>query len=301
MSSESHNTIARRIIAEYKQDSEAFKKKYVDRPDLIKLMSDPSKHAEFIALASAMDMAKDNPIQAFENYPEIFSFMKGSINRMDAFEFSNVVQKMPEKFHEWRTEIGVLFGKTKIRKIKELLVYLDTVLGDGFYNMLNPIVQKTLDGIREELIEQQQYWVSELKKLEDNDISTCVPDAEPTVEDALMVRVKRIFSFMLKRDVRQISHILTQSDYDKLIEWVYDYFNNNLSIPEITKPVEFVRTSKGNVIAAFKTLFKQLHPTMNYPDSLFELIRKCFFQYREDTIDNMRKTKAPSDFHELLQ
>lgn len=116
----------------------------------------------------------------------------------------------------------------------------------------------------------------------------------------IQLRVENAFGFMQKNDPRMHKLILNETDFYRLIEWITHYYENGFSIPEITKPIQTVNTAKGNIVFAFKDFYKQEHPTKSYPDTLFKLIRACFYQYREDDIKNLKKSKKPQYFDDLL-
>ncbi|WP_282117738.1 hypothetical protein [Maribacter aquivivus] len=121
---------------------------------------------------------------------------------------------------------------------------------------------------------------------------------EDKIEEVRTI-IEKSFSFMQKNDNRQHKLILNEIDFKNLINWVTYYFENNFKIPEINEPIREVNTSKGNVTYAFKLLFKDLHPEKTRPDSLFELIKSCFKEYRNDKISNFRKQKKPQFFDTL--
>lgn len=114
-------------------------------------------------------------------------------------------------------------------------------------------------------------------------------------------KIESHFSFMLKNDLRKHKQILTEPDYNKLIDWLTLYFENRFTIPKITEPIRTVNTAKGNVIFSFKAYYKDEFSGSNFPDSLFELIKSCFYQYRNDNIENMKKTKEPDNYKELIK
>lgn len=110
----------------------------------------------------------------------------------------------------------------------------------------------------------------------------------------------KAFEFMLEKDPRKHKVILDESDYNKLINWVTYYFDNNFSLPN-TDPITKVNTSKGNVIFTFLKVFRELHPNKTKPNSLFELIKICFKEYRNDNIDNYKKQKEPQYYKHLIK
>ena len=117
--------------------------------------------------------------------------------------------------------------------------------------------------------------------------------------DSLLNEIEKTFDFMKRVDPRKHRDILNDDEYEKLKNWLYDYFSKDFVVPEITEPIKTVYTSKGNIIWAFKSLFSRLHPSHTMPESLFELYRKAFYQFREDRFDNFRKQRKPQYFDSL--
>ena len=120
-------------------------------------------------------------------------------------------------------------------------------------------------------------------------------------ESSLPKRVEQAFAFMGRRDLRTHKDILSESDFSNLIAWVTYYFQHNFELPEINSSIRSVNTAKGNVVFAFKKFFTEEHPSSTRPDSLYELIRACFYDYRNDKISNLKKTKEPQYFSELVK
>tara|TARA_B110000967_G_C18839989_1_gene538839 strand:- start:427 stop:1257 length:831 start_codon:yes stop_codon:yes gene_type:complete len=112
--------------------------------------------------------------------------------------------------------------------------------------------------------------------------------------------VESFLSFMLEEDMRIHRQIIQEKDYDNLIEIVTKYFDSNCEVPKINQSIKKVYTSKGNIVWAFKTLFKNIYPISALPDSLFILLKKCFYEYRDDKIDNLKKTRRPEYFDETI-
>ena len=126
-------------------------------------------------------------------------------------------------------------------------------------------------------------------------------DIEPTTVSPIKVDIENCFGFMRGDDMRKHKVILNKDDYDNLTKWLFSYFNNNLTKPEIENPIKKVNTTKGNVVYTFIVLFDLIHPTSTRPNSLFELIKACFFEFRDDDILNMKKQKAPQYYKETIK
>ena len=120
-------------------------------------------------------------------------------------------------------------------------------------------------------------------------------------ESPIREKVMEHFGFMLGIDLRKHQKILTDTDFDNLIDWITYYFENDFTLPDVEKPIKSINTAKGNVLYTFVILFVELHPSATRPDSLYELIKRCFHQYRDDKIDNIKKTKKPPFYEQTVK
>ncbi|MDN3687243.1 hypothetical protein [Cyclobacterium jeungdonense] len=163
-------------------------------------------------------------------------------------------------------------GALKIQHIQEMITVLQRREISGFSDRPRKLLEFHLKRIQtDEII----------------DIDTSEEESE------IKEKVEEAFRFMLKTDPRTNEQILSVLDYEKLIAWVTFYFTNDFSIPKILKPIKSVNTPKGNVIYTFLLFFKIEYPGHRRPDSLFDLIKACFYPYRDDNAVNMRKTSKP--------
>ena len=151
---------------------------------------------------------------------------------------------------------------------------------------------------RKEFIDILYNYIEELQK--DTKPDSTKTDELTIKQVNIIGKIENAFKFTLTEDPRKHEHILTPEDHEKLIKWVTFFFTHKFKIPEITEPIEIVNTSKGNIFTAFKELFDDLHPEMTRPESFFELIKKCFIQYRNDKKENIEKTKKPEGYDELI-
>ncbi len=118
----------------------------------------------------------------------------------------------------------------------------------------------------------------------------CFPTKKGTVQD--------YFSFMLEKDDRKKQRILSNEEFNRLVKYVTFFFDKNFELPTDIEPIKEIHTSQGNVWYAFSRLFKKIHPGIDKPDSLAELIIRCFENYNEFTILKIRKSwgKRPPNF-----
>lgn len=166
---------------------------------------------------------------------------------------------------------------------------------------------KTSTSDQIEILKYKQFATSEMQRLEDSLNPTSKPSliskksSEPISEDtnSIRTRLEIAFAFMRELDPRQHQIILDETDFQDLINWVSNYFENNFCVPTINNPIRKIRTNKGNVFHAFKLFFREEYPSGILPDSLFELIKACFYEYREDKIENFKKAKEPQYYKHL--
>jgi hypothetical protein len=144
--------------------------------------------------------------------------------------------------------------------------------------------------------------IDELDELDEVDLSTLSIDnsKEESDNNEIKKAVKEAFKFTLKIDPRKKVKILSDEDFTKLINWVSFYYENNLTLPDITKPIMTVNTAKDNIRTAFKKFFVLLHPTKTKPDSFFKLITSCFHPYRYDKKSTIEKCKTPHGYNDLV-
>lgn len=133
----------------------------------------------------------------------------------------------------------------------------------------------------------------EIQTVEPHSHAIANPDKKP---DKLRELISQSFEWMLEKDLRQKQVIITKSEFEKLVSWVNFYFKNNFIIPEISNPIKKHYTNKGNIVYAFKELFDGLHPSKPRPDSLYNLIKGCFYEHRDDKISNYQKLKEPANY-----
>lgn len=126
------------------------------------------------------------------------------------------------------------------------------------------------------------------------------PKPEPKETD-LSERIKKHFGFFNRNCPRKHKQILNDTDFEKLIEWTIWYFENDFKVPEILEPIKVVNTNKTFVQLAFKYLFKELHKSSPYPETLFEFYQSAFTPYSEDKKRNFEAVKNNDEVKKLMQ
>src|SRR5690554_4116723 len=126
------------------------------------------------------------------------------------------------------------------------------------------------------------------------------PKPEPK-ETELSERIKKHFGFFNRNCPRKHKQILNDTDFEKLTEWTICYFENDFKVPEISEPIKVVNTNKTFVQLAFKYLFKELHKSSPYPETLFDFYQSAFNPYSEDKKSNFEAVKNNSEVKKLMQ
>lgn len=108
---------------------------------------------------------------------------------------------------------------------------------------------------------------------------------------------------MLDIDNRKEQKILRQEEYDKLIEWTSQYFFNDYIIPQIDSPIKIINTAQGNIVYTFIILFDAIKGKKGgkRPDSLFELIKTSFYEFRNKEVESLRKATSMPQFYPGLR
>jgi len=237
-----------------------------------------------------------NPELAEEYYPKTTANLKDRITNTPDYLYATIIQRLPDQLPVWKKEVEQLFGKTREKKIAQYIELIDLALNAE--RDPRAIIQQAVQSVYSELTEQLEYWLSQLGKSQDTKTkltSDNYPDKLSTKQ-----KVENAFAFMKESDPRQHVNILEDEDYRNLINCVTYYFENGFSVPKIDRPIQNVNTSKGNIVFTFKRLFKRENPTKTFPDSLFFLIIACFHEYRDDSISNLKKTKKPQYYEDLI-
>ena len=181
--------------------------------------------------------------------------------------------------------------------------------GKDVHQLIDLLIQGTKTNLENPLLEKNAKIKSHLfnrlegVKLLFQNVKDLPPqqkqESEPQISN-VSNDIESAFSFMQQNDPRKHKRIISDDDFDSLMKWITYYFENNFTIPEIDNPIKVINTNKGNVVYTFIKIFKELHPTKTRPDSLFELIKLCFYDYRNDNISNYKKQKEPQFYSELI-
>nr|NQU93079.1 hypothetical protein [Bacteroidota bacterium] len=166
-----------------------------------------------------------------------------------------------------------------------------------------PQIKSLYEDLYLRIVEDIEFYQDKFtdKKLENTFPPPQTNTKEPEYqENSMRIKIETAFAFTQKNDPRKHGLILNETDFKKLIDWVNSYFENDFTIPKIEHPIIKVNTGKGNVIYTFMRLFKEIHPAKTRPDTLFELIKLCFVEYREDKISNLKKQKEPQYYDDLI-
>jgi hypothetical protein len=152
-----------------------------------------------------------------------------------------------------------------------------------------------------------KIFIEDLKKIVEiinNILSPTLPKGmqKPnSIETELSEKIKNHFGFFNGLCPRKHRQILKNEDFDNLIEWTIKYFENNFNVPEISYPIRVVNTNKTYVQLAFRYLFKELHKSSPYPNTLFEFYKSAFSPYSEDKKSNFEAVKNNDEVKKLMK
>jgi hypothetical protein len=195
-------------------------------------------------------------------------------------------------FHVQHT--GINEGWGYVKKKYPIILTHEAVKEFGYYS---GIVNKV-----EEQVKKYPRLFATFDKCEHNlqPQQTEKPKPEPKVTE-LSERIKTHFGFFNRNCPRKHKQILNDTDFGKLIEWTIWYFENDFKVPEISEPIKVVNTNKTFVQLAFRYLFKELHKSSPYPETLFEFYQSAFNPYSQDKKSNFEAVKNNDEVKKLMR
>lgn len=139
-----------------------------------------------------------------------------------------------------------------------------------------------------------------LKEIDYSELSNSNKSCSDRNSDTYL-KVSQAFKFTLSEDPRKKKQILSQQDFDYLVCKVTEYFESDLTLPEINHPIKQVNTSRGNIVQTFIDIFTELVPekSNSKPPNYWVLIQKCFNQYGGVGSSNISKSKPSLDYDKL--
>lgn len=162
-----------------------------------------------------------------------------------------------------------------------------------------------------EYLKREAKRASKVKSTDELDEIPVIETPTPSVvgtspnknDGSIKTTVQNAFKFTLTINLRQKRHILSQQDYNNLVKCVTEYFDNDLTVPEIIEPIEKFYTAKGNIVQAFKDLFAKLEPgrSNSKPDTYFDLISLCFKAFSGKTRKQIDGEKYSIDYYEIVK
>ncbi|WP_395091828.1 hypothetical protein ACF3NR_11150 [Vaginella massiliensis] len=246
------------------------------KPDIfLKLINDfqieypfipENKIIELKCLMSKENINTENALKIIENYKKQYWF----------FDTVTMFQPVTDKL---------------IRTLKSI----DSNISEKEINIELINFQKFLQRKREQIYSD---LVNEIQALPPQ--QSTKPKPEPK-ETELSEKIKKHFGFFNGNCPRKHKQILNDTDFEKLIEWTIWYFENDFKVPEISEPIKVVNTNKTFVQLAFRYLFKELHKSIPYPETLFDFYRSAFNPYSEDKKRNFEAVRNNDEVKKLMQ
>lgn len=240
-------------------------------------------------------------LEASEDYKNKFAACKRGVReiryslikelawtREEAFYYAGDDIEVIQKFFDDQPSI---FNKIEyLLKLKSQYENLDEYVGEEIYGSYMRECVKRCDS---EIQKLRSAWDSgnmEAEEPKGGNLSHNEPtrdNGEEKLKDTIASRL----SFMREIDPRKHKLILEEQDYQKLINYTFEYFRE-LKVPCDINPIKKVNTIKGNILFTYYLLFKELHPGKTIPESLVEFLHITFVKLKEDGFDEKKFTES---------
>ena len=164
----------------------------------MKIFKDYQREKEYINPENIDEWVKwlcNNPELAEKQYSLTVKNLKDRVQNTEPFLSANIIQNLPENFIVWKTEINNHNGKYREKKIKEQITLLNGVLNEWQYP--TKIEQQAVESVRSYLVEQLEYWESELKNLPTQPIDKQQNRTKQLLLNPLKIWIKRVGSTLL--------------------------------------------------------------------------------------------------------
>lgn len=187
----------------------------------------------------------NNPELAEKQYSLTVKNLKDRVQNTEPFLSANIIQNLPENFIVWKTEINNHNGKYREKKIKEQITLLNGVLNEWQYP--TKIEQQAVESVRYYLVEQLEYWESELKNLPTQPIDKQQNRTKQLIVEAFENMDKKGWQYAFS----------TEQDYNLFTNLLTNFFEyKDYSIPETA--IQLKRSCKTKVAKALGEIHKEL-------------------------------------------
>src|SRR5690606_37668831 len=115
---------------------------------------------------------------------------------------------------------------------------------EDFLNTSKTIVEEYAKIIGKDQAENFFNKLSQFEKVDKSNFKALKDNDSEFVEETMKYKVENYFSFMLKEDVAKHKQIISNDDYDKLVDWITYYFENDFEVPIINNPIQDINTGK---------------------------------------------------------
>jgi len=187
----------------------------------------------------------NNPELAEKQYSLTVKNLKDRVQNTEPFLSANIIQNLPENFIVWKTEINNHNGKYREKKIKEQITLLNGVLNEWQYP--TKIEQQAVESVRSYLVEQLEYWESELKNLPTQPIDKQQNRTKQLIVESFENMDKKGWQYAFS----------TEQDYNLFANLLTNFFEyKDYSIPETA--IQLKRSCKTKVAKALGEIHKEL-------------------------------------------
>jgi len=129
----------------------------MDELNRIKRKSIPPKYTE-----EWMEWVSNNPEMAEKEYPEMVGALKEMIRETPPYMTATIIERLPNHFAKWNTDIKNCLEATRVKKINTYLELIDLVLNKIVFS--SDIENNAVNKIKPELLEMESYLKGLLTK-----------------------------------------------------------------------------------------------------------------------------------------
>jgi len=127
---------------------------------------DKSDHLKRIGAANNIDIWMDwmcnNQDIAEKEYPEMMELVREMVRETPSFYTASIIEKIPENFYKWKSDIENCLASTREKKIKSYIELINLLLYELKFD--NDIINNAVEKIRPELLEMEAYFTNLLVK-----------------------------------------------------------------------------------------------------------------------------------------
>ncbi|MFD0993208.1 hypothetical protein [Tenacibaculum geojense] len=116
----------------------------------------------------------------------------------------------------------------------------------------------------------------------------------------LRKKIEDYYSFLLEEDENKKRQRLSDSDFNKFVNWLVYFYENDCKVPEIDEPINDIYANKGLIRFSLMDFYKNKMAKGNYCDALFDFYRCVFYPYRNENTDTIKKNRVLPEYRKIV-